>query len=242
MSVQTIVGKMVEGDVARDLLTILPGKRLGEIEQAFKKVGYSSAEIKDAFNPSNYAGHPALASLPKGASLEGYLYPDSYHKQSGTSATTIVRQSLDEMAKYLTPSVAEGIKAQGRSVFEGIILASIVVKETDNPADQPIVAQVLLTRLARDIALQADATAYYASDVAGQPRSLSINSLYNTYLHPGLPPGPISNVTKSALQAVANPTKTSFIYYFTGEDCKMHYTFTLQEHEAAIEKYGVKTC
>jgi UPF0755 protein len=242
MSVQTIVGKMVEGDVARDLLTILPGKRLGEIEQAFIKAGYSPTEIKDALNPVNYSGHPALASLPKGASLEGYLYPDSYHKQSDTPATTIIRQSLDEMAKNLTPSVVEGIKAQGRSVFEGIILASIVVKETDNPADQPTVAQVLLTRLARDIPLQADATAYYASDVARQPRSLSINSPYNTYLNKGLPPGPISNITKSALQAVANPNKTSFIYYFTGEDCQMHYSFTLQEHEAAIEKYGVKTC
>ena len=242
MSVQTIVAKMVKGDVAKDLLTILPGKRLGEIQETFRKAGYSQAEVKAAFNPAVYSGHPALASLPKGASLEGYLYPDSYHKQSNTSASTIVRQSLDEMAKHLTSGITNGIKSQGLSVFEGIILASIVLKETDNPSDQPVVAQVLLARLAQDIALQADATAYYASDVAGQPRSLSINSAYNTYLHPGLPPGPISNVTKGALQAVANPAKSTYIYYFTGKDCKMHYTYTLEEHQAAIAKYGVKSC
>ena len=242
MSVQAIVAKMVKGDVAKDLLTILPGKRLGEIQETFRKTGYSQAEVKAAFNLAVYSGHPALASLPRGASLEGYLYPDSYHKQSNTSASTIVRQSLDEMAKYLTSDVTNGIKSQGLSVFEGIILASIVLKETDNPSDQPVVAQVLLARLAQDIALQADATAYYASDVAGQPRSLSINSAYNTYLHPGLPPGPISNVTKGALQAVANPAKSTYIYYFTGKDCKMHYTYTLEEHQAAIAKYGVKSC
>lgn len=242
MSVQTIVAKLVEGDVAKDLLTILPGKRLDEVQDIFAKAGYSLEEIKTAFNPAEYSGHPALASLPSGASLEGYLYPDSYQKLSTTPVTTIIRQSLDEMVKYLTPEVTNGFKAQGLSVFEGVTLASIVLKETDNPTDQPIVAQVLLTRLAREMPLQADATAYYASGVAGQPRSLSINSPYNTYLYPGLPPGPISNATKGALRAVAKPATSTFIYYFTGEDCKMHYTYTLQEHEAAIARYGVKAC
>ncbi len=242
MSVQRIVAKMVNGDVARDLLTILPGKRLGEIQQAFINAGYTQDEVKAALNPAIYSGHPVLASLPKGANLEGYLYPDSYHKQSNTPASTIIRQSLDEMAKYLTADISGGFKAQGLNTFEGIILASIVLKETDNSADQPIVAQVLLTRLSRNILLQADATAYYASALAGRPRSLSIDSPYNTYLYPGLPPGPISNATKEALRAVANSAKSSFLYYFTGEDCKMHYTYSLEEHQAAIEKYGVKSC
>jgi UPF0755 protein len=242
MNVQTIVTKMVDGDVAKDLLTILPGKRLSEIQQTFRDAGYSQAEIKAAFSPSAYSGHPALASLPSGASLEGYLYPDSFQKLSNTAVSIIIRQSLDEMSKYMTPEITSGFRSQGLSVFEGITLASIVVKETDNPTDQPIVAQVLLTRLARDMPLQADATAYYASDVAGKPRSLSINSLYNTYLNPGLPPGPISNATKEALRAVAKPATSTFIYYFTGEDCKMHYTYTLEEHDAAIERYGVKAC
>ena len=105
MSVQAIVAKMVDGDVAKDLLTILPGKRLAEIQQTFENDGYSEAEIKTAFKPSTYAGHPALANLPKGTSLEGYLYPDSYQKQADTPASTIVRQSLNEMSKYLTSDI-----------------------------------------------------------------------------------------------------------------------------------------
>jgi UPF0755 protein len=242
MSVQTIVDKFVNGDVTHDLLTILPGKRLAEIEQAFKNAGYSSSEIKTAFSPAKYSGHPALASLPKGASLEGYLYPDSFQKQSGTPATAIVRQSLDEMSKRLTPDIVSGFKRQNLSVFEGITMASIVAKETDIPADQPFVAQVLLKRLADGMLLQADATAHYASDIAGQPRSLTIDSPYNTYVSQSLPPGPISNVTKEALYAVAHPARTDFVYYFTGEDCKMHYTKTLDEHNMAIAKYGVKSC
>jgi UPF0755 protein len=241
MSVQTIVTKFVNGDVSHDLLTILPGKRLDEVEKIFKDAGYSSSEIKTAFKPSSYAGHPALTSLPKGASLEGYLYPETFQKQSNTPATTIVRQSLDQMNKHLTPDIINGFKRQNLSVFEGITLASIVAEETDIPADQPFVAQVLLTRLSNDMLLQADATAHYASDVAGQTRSLSVNSAYNTYLNRGLPPGPISNVTKEALYAVAHSARTDYVYYFTGNDCKMHYTRTLDEHDAAIAKYGVKS-
>ena len=242
MSVQTIVAKFVNGDVTHDLLTILPGKRLDEIKQIFKDAGYSSSDIKAAFNPSRYAGHPALDSLPKGASLEGYLYPDSFQKQSNTTATVIVRQSLDQMNKYLTGDIIGGFKAQNLSIYEGITLASIVGEETDIPADQPFVAQVLLKRLSDGMLLQADATAHYASDASGQPRSLSIDSPYNTYLNKGLPPGPISNVTKEALYAVAHPAKTDYVYYFTGEDCKMHYSKTLEEHDSAIARYGVKSC
>ncbi|MBI4033777.1 endolytic transglycosylase MltG [Candidatus Saccharibacteria bacterium] len=242
MGVRSIVAKMISGDVAKDLLTILPGKRLDQIKKAFIEAGYPKTEVNKAFSPANYAGHPALASLPKNTSLEGYLYPDSFQKQTNTPATTIVRQSLDEMARYLTPDVIGRFKAQNLGVFEGITLASIVLKETDNPSDQPTVAQVLLTRLARGIALQADATAFYATDIAGLPHSLKINSPYNTYLQTGLPPGPISNVTKEALLAVANPAKTDFLFYVTGDDGKTRFSRTVQEHEAAVQKYCKQRC
>jgi UPF0755 protein len=242
MSVQTIVEKLIKGDVAKDLLTILPGNRLDQIKQTFRRAGYSQEEIDKAFNPANYAGHPALASRPKGASLEGYLYPDSYQKQANTPATTIIRQSLDEMSKYLTTDVINGFESQGLSVYEGIILASIVLKESDNLYDQPVVAQVLITRLARKMLLQADATAYYASDVNGVPRSLDINSPYNTYKYGGLPPGPISNVTKQALWAVAHPASTTYLYYVTGDDGQTRFSYTLQEHQDKVQKYCKQRC
>lgn len=242
MSVQTIVKKMVNGDVARDLMTILPGKRLDQIKQAFRDAGYSSAEVRAAFNSENYASHQALANLPKGASLEGYLYPDSFQKQSNTPASTIIKQSLDEMSKYLTSDIINGFRARGLSAHEGVTLASIIVRESDNDADDPIVAQVLLSRIARDMPLQADATAFYAADVAGQPHSVSIESPYNTYLHTGLPPGPISNVTKEALFAAAHPAGTDYLYYVTGDDGKTRFSRTVEEHNANVQKYCKQRC
>lgn len=242
MSAQTVVNKMVRGDIAKDLLTILPAKRLDQIEQAFRKMGYSQTEISAAFNPAAYAGHPALASLPAGASLEGYLYPDSFQKLSDTPAQFIVRESLDEMQSHLTNDIVNGFAAQGLNAFAGITLASIVGLETDNPAYQPMVAQVFLLRLKQNKPLESNVTAYYAADIAHVPRSISIDSPYNTYLHPGLPPGPISNVTASALKAVAHPANTSYLYFITGDDGKMYFSYTLQEHQQAIAEHCKKGC
>lgn len=242
MSVQTIVHKMVSGDVAKNLLTILPGKRIDQIEQAFKKAGYSQSEVDVAFNPANYSGHPALASLPSGASLEGYLYPDSFQKQSGTPAQTIVRESLDEMVKHLTNDILNGFSLQGLNTYQGITLASIVAQETGDPASQPAVAQVFLSRLKQNMALQSNVTAYYAADTAGVTRNIDIDSPYNTYLHTGLPPGPISNITASALKAAAHPATTTYLFFITGDDGKMYFSYTSQEHQAVIDKYCKKGC
>ena len=242
MSVSQIAQKMVDGDVAKNLLTILPQKRLDEIRQAFTKAGYAKSEIDSAFNPANYRSHPALASLPAGASLEGYLYPDSFQRQADTPATTIIRQSLDEMGKHLTQDIINGFAAHSLNVYQGITLASIVAQETDNPAYQPTVAQVLLLRLARGMLLQADVTSFYATAVASQPKSLSVDSPYNTHLNVGLPPGPISNMTADALKAVAYPAGSDYLYFVAGDDERIYFSRTQTEHEEATAKYCQKKC
>ncbi|MEX1995727.1 MAG: endolytic transglycosylase MltG [Candidatus Saccharimonadales bacterium] len=226
MSVQQIVKKMTEGDVARNLFTILPGKSLKEIKKAFADAGYGKKEIQTAFNPITYADHPALASLPKGASLEGYLYPDSFQRLSNTPAKTIIRASLGEMSKHLTAELAAGFAANGLSIHKGIILASVVYMETDDPEPQPTVAQVFLKRLREGIRLESDAT----------------TSVYNTYENAGLPPTPISNVTASALNAVANPSKTDFLFFVSGDDDTTHFSKTRAEHEKAVQRYCTKKC
>src|SRR3989338_2750843 len=242
MSVSQIAKKMVDGDVAKNLLTILPQKRLDEIRQAFTKAGYAKSEIDSAFNPANYRSHSALTSLPSGASLEGYLYPDSFQRQADTPAATIVRQSLDEMAKYLSQDIINCFAAHSLNVYQGITLASIVAQETDNPLYQPTVAQVLLLRLSRGMLLQADVTSFYATAVAGQPKSLSVNSPYNTHLNVGLPPGPISNMTADALKAVAYPAGSDYLYFVAGDDERIYFSRTQTEHEEATAKYCQKKC
>lgn len=242
MSVAQIVTKMRAGDVAKNLLTILPGKRLDEIKQAFSKSGYSQAEIDNAFNPATYLGHPALISLPKGASLEGYLYPDSFQKQFDTPASTIVRESLDEMDRHLTTDITAGFAQQGLNVFQGIGLASIVAKETSDPVSQPTVAQVFLTRLKKGMMLGSDVTAFYASAIAGQAKSVTIESPYNTRIHTGLPPGPIGNVTAKSLAAVAHPASTDYLFFVAGDDGVIHFSHTDAEHQQAIQQYCQRGC
>ncbi len=243
MSVDRIVKKMTDGEVAKNLLTILPQKRLDEVKQAFTSAGYSTSQIDQAFDPASYRGHPVLTSLPAGAPLEGYLYPDSFEKQTDTPATVIVRESLDEMQKYLSQDIINGFMAHSLNVYQGVTLASIVAQETDDPAYQPMVAQVFLSRLATNMALGSDVTAFYASAIAGiNSPNLSINSPYNTRLRPGLPPGPISNMTKDALQAVAHPATTDYLYFVAGDDKKIHFSHTQAEHEDAIRKYCTEQC
>jgi UPF0755 protein len=242
LSVRAIVGKMASGDVAKNYVTILPDKRLDEIKQAFARAGYSSAQIDSAFNPAGYSGHPALASLPAGASLEGYLYPESFQKQSDTPASTIVRQSLDQMSKRLTPDILQAFTAQKLNTFQAITLASIVAQETDDPAYQPTVAQVFLSRLRQGISLGSDVTAFYASQQAGQGKNVDYDSPYNTRLHTGLPPGPIGNVTGNSLNAVAHPSNTDYLFFVAGDDNKIHFARTAAEHNQNIAQFCQKSC
>lgn len=242
MTTQQIVNKMVSGDVAKNLLTILPGKRLDQIKQAFANAGYNSTDIDTAFNPATYSGHAALAYLPAGASLEGFLYPDSFQKEGDTPAQTIVRESLDEMAAQITPGIITGFSAHGLSVYQGITLASVVYQETGNPADETMVAQVFLSRLGQGMALGSDVTAFYASDIAGVTHNLGINSPYNTRINTGLPPGPIGNFTQDAMHAVAYPANTDYLYFLAGDDGVMHYSHTQAEQDQAAAQYCSKSC
>jgi UPF0755 protein len=242
MSTPQIVSKIVNGDVSRSYVTILPGKTVGQIRQTFKQAGYSDSELDAAFNPSTYPDESVLADLPPGATLEGFLYPDSFQKEVDTPAQTIIRESLDEMQTRLTADIMNGFKAQGLSVFQGVTLSSIVYQESGDPSVEPTVAQVFLSRIRQGMPLQSNVTADYASDLAGVARTVTINSPYNTYLHPGLPPGPIGNMVDSALKAVAHPSNTDYLYFVAGDNGVVHFSQTEAEHEQAVKQYCTKQC
>lgn len=231
-SVPEIVGQIADGKIATDLVTVLPGKRLDQIKEEMIKDGFSKTEVDAALDPAQYVSHPALTDKPKEASLEGYLYPESFQKDATTSAIKIVTQSLDEMHRYLTPEVREGFNKQGLTVHQGVLMASIVEGEVSNDTDRAIVAQVFLKRYKSGIPLQSNATDAYAE----------INPAYDSYKINGLPPGPISNVTQSSLKAVAFPAQTDWLYFVSGDDGRTHFSKTLEEHEALIEKYCKKLC
>ncbi len=241
-SVQEIVDKIVAAEVTTNLVTILPGKRLDQIREGLIEAGFSKKDVDKALDPSRYKSHPALTDLPKGASLEGYLYPESFQKVSETKASEIIEKSLNEMNRYLTPEVREGFSKQGLNVHQAIIIASIVEQEVGIEKDRPVVAQVFLKRYKEGIQLGADPTAFYGAIVDGKKPTIGYDSPYNTRLHDGLPPGPIGNVSVSSLEAVAFPAQTGWLYFVSGDDGTTHFSKTLEEHEELTRKHCTKLC
>lgn len=242
MSTPTIVSKIVNGEVSRSYLTILPGKTVKQIRQTFKESGYSDNELDAAFDPDTYPDEPVLASLPAGASLEGFLYPDSFQKVTDTSAQAIIKESLEEMEKHLTPDIVSGFSDQGLNVYQGVTLSSIVYQESGDPSDEPTVAQVFLLRLKQGMGLGSDVTAFYAAGLVGQGHTLGVDSPYNTRIHTGLPPGPIGNMTEDALKAVAHPANTDYLFFVAGDNGVLHFSHTEAEHEQAIKQFCTKEC
>lgn len=241
-STPEIVSAMVNGKVAVDLVTILPGMRLSQIRDAFVKAKFSPAAIDAALEPTQYADDAALADKPASASLEGFLYPDSYQKDASTDPKIIIQQSLSEMGQHLTPSLRAAYAKEGLSVYQAVTLASIVEQEVANDADRAQAAQVFLKRLQVDMPLGSDVTAFYGALQAGQKPSTTYDSPYNTLLHKGLPPGPISNVSDSSLSAVAHPANTDWLYFVAGDDGTTHFSKTETEHEALTQQYCHKLC
>ena len=241
-SVAQIVSQLSHGKVATDLITILPGQRLDQVKSTLVGYGFKAADVDAALQPANHLSNPALVDKPDGASLEGYLYPDSFEKTSSTTAQEIVEESLGEMNKQLTPDLRDAFAQEGLSTYQGIILASIVGQEVSTQNDRNQVAQVFITRLHNGMTLGSDVTAYYGAILAGKAPSTTYDSPYNTLIHTGLPPTPISNVSASTLQAVAHPAQTDWLYFVTGDDGTTHFSHTLEEHQAATAQYCHKLC
>ena len=216
--------------------TILPGETIYDIKQKLINVGYSTTEVEQALNGSY--DYTFLRERPAGATLEGYLYGETHEFYKDTPVREIIDTYLKGMEQIIKNNNLEArYAARGLSLFEGITLASVVQKESVD-AEMPTVAQVFLTRLDNGMALGSDVTVSYAIDTIDPDRqvyndnnaALTVDSCYNTRLYRGLPCGPISNPGLSALLAVAEPTDTSYLYFLTGDDGLMYYSYTEDEH------------
>ena len=242
LSTPEIVAILSGGKVATDLITILPGQRLDQIKAGFMANGYSEAEVTAALNPAKYKDHPALVDKPADASLEGYLYPESFQRDATTKLETIITSSLDLMNKQLTPQLRQDFAKRGLSTYQGLVLASMVEQEASNTNDRRQVAQTFLTRIGLGMRLESDPTATYGAILDNATPSNSYESPYNTYDIAGLPPTPISNVSESSLQAVANPAATDWVFFVAGDDGSVHFSKTLEDHQRLTNQYCTKLC
>lgn len=239
-SVSQIAEIISKGKVTSVNVLISPGLRLDEILAALEKGGYEKSDLDMALK--NVRDHKILKGLDKNARLEGYLFPDTYKIDPSTSAETLIRLMLDNFYSKLTPELMQGIKAQGISFHQAVILASIVQKEEPNPETQKTVAQVFLKRLSEGSPLGADPTFKYAAKQFGDENSPASNSPFNTRKIVGLPPTAIANFNLSALEAVANPTATNYSYFVHGDDGKAYFSETLQQHQEKTKLYCTKLC
>lgn len=241
--VSEIVSILTLGKITSKLVTILPGTRIDQVKRSLVSSGFTEDAVNDGLNPQNYSDHPALVDKPKESSLEGYLYPESFNRTSSTTVKEIVEASLDEMQARLTPEVRKSFTSHGLTTHQAVTLASIVEREVSSPEDRQQAAQVFLKRLNIGMKLQSDATSLYGAVLDGTHQDLSpsqilnYNSPYNTYLNQGLPPGPISNVTASSIDAVANPAQTDWLYFVSGDDGKTYFSKTIAEHEALVAQH-----
>ena len=242
LSTPQIVSILSRGKVATNLVTILPGQRIDQIRDSLIRSGFSEASVDEALNPDQYSNNPALVDKPAGASLEGYLYPESFQRTADTDPKEIIEESLSLMNKQLTPQLRQDFAKQGLSAYQALVMASIVEQEASSSNDREQVAQVFQTRISAGMPLQSDPTAKYGAVKDGKTPSLSYVSPYNTYLNKGLPPTPISNVSISSLKAIANPSATDWVYFVAGDDGAVHFSRTLEEHEKLVDQYCTKLC
>ena len=240
---QQIISSIASGNISFNLVTILPGTNIFKLKTDFLNDGYSQSAINNAINIANYKNLKIMEFVPSNVnSIEGLLWPDSFQRNKSTPLSTIIKESLNEMANHLTPQVQAAFASEGLSTYQGLILASIIDQEVSKPSDQTQVAQVFLSRLKQSMNLGSDVTAYYGSLANNQAPSLTYDSPYNTLLHPGLPPTPISTINSSSLYAATHPAPTNWLYFVTGDNGVTYFSNTLAQQQANTAQYCHKLC
>jgi len=235
------VARLVAGDVRQYKFTIIEGWTIKDIAAALKEKSY----IEDEKMPAGFGSLTHDKEFMKelgfegASSLEGYLFPDTYRVAYPLEADEFIRRLVSHFNKVWNSLVKEG---SGVNRPETITLASIVEKETGNDAERPLVAGVLVNRLKRGIALQSDPTIIYGLphfDGNLRKRDISNPHPYNTYVHPGLPPGPICNPGRASIEAVLGPAKTDYLYFVSKNDGTHQFSKTLSEHLKAVRRYQI---
>jgi UPF0755 protein len=173
--------------------------------------------------------------------LEGFLYPDTYLIPPNTSAETLLTMMVNNFKKMLPESFEQRVGILGLRYYEGIILASIIQKETYKDDEYPIIASVFYNRLRRNMRLQSDPTVIYGMKFFnGNLRKVDLHDAsnpYNTYKHNGLPPTPICNPSRKALEAVVNPAITKYLYFVADKKGGHIFSKSYNEHRINVRRY-----
>ncbi len=233
--------KLIRGDVVLKSVTIREGIDRFAIGRIFAAEGFGRQDEWDALTADSESVRDVA---PEAKSLEGYLFPDTYKFSPGTPAKTIVQAMTGNFRKHFNPEM--NYITTGLTLHQTVTLASIVETEAKLPQERPLVASVYFNRINRRMLLGADPTVIYAMKLAQRwdgnikKADLQIDSPYNTYRFPGLPPGPIANPGQASLRAAAAPAKSQFLYFVAKHDGSHAFSSTIDEHNRNVQKYQVE--
>ena len=231
---------LAEGRIYTRRVTIPEGLSMFEIAEQLEREKFTHRE-----NFLAVARDPAQVRdiAPDAPSLEGFLFPDTYAFPRRVTAQEIAQAMVRRFREVWASFPVEGRNPRGLSALRLVTMASLVEEETGARDERPLVAGVFYNRLERRMHLQCDPTVLYALRLAGRPkatlllRDLRFDSPYNTYRNPSLPPGPIANPGRAALEAALFPAETEFLYFVSDAQGGHFFARTLAEHNQNVARY-----
>jgi len=241
-----VLNILAKGQVKPHLVTIVEGCTLSQIAKLLddleivEKRTFLEKSSSPALIISLGLPYSTTSKLGLGPSLEGYLFPNTYHLLREMDSEEIIQMMVQEFKKVFNNDWIRTASQLGMSLQEVVTLASIIEKEASLPEEKPFISAVFHNRLRKRIPLQSDPTVIYGiKNFNGNLTRVDLQrpSPYNTYLNNGLPPTPICNPGKDSLLAALHPSRASYLYFVSKNDGSHYFSSTMEEHNQAVWKY-----
>ena len=239
MPIRDALDVLVGGEVSMLRFTIPEGFTVREIASRLEREGIVQSkdflEKAKNFAPYRYMKGPKQVLYRS----EGFLFPDTYEVEPGTTSEAILQMMVRNFDDKLTDEMKKRAEKHNLSVYELVTLASLVEKEARYEEDRPIIAQVFYKRLEINMPLQSDTTIQYLLDAPKEDVTYAdteIDSPYNTYQHYGLPPGPVANPGLASIEAVLEPADTDYLYFVADRAGHNHYSKSYDEHMEIVNR------
>ena len=235
-----VLDALVKGQVRLHLVTIAEGFTLYQIAQLLEELNIVGKEVflQKASSPAFISSLGLPAEV--GSTLEGYLFPDTYHLFRERDPEEVIQIMVRQFKKVFNPDLASRASQLGISQREAVILASIIEKETPLSEEKPLISAVFHNRLKKKMPLQSDPTVIYG--IKNFDGNLTKEDLlrptpYNTYLVNGLPPTPICNPGKDSIHAALYPASVPYLYFVSKNDGSHYFSSGIEEHHQAVWRY-----
>jgi UPF0755 protein len=242
-SPREVVARLAHGDVYRRGVTFPEGLTIREMAPIVERAGLGSA---DDFVRIASDGALAAPFDPGARTLEGYLFPSTYAMPHQASASEVARAMVAQFEKVFDGKLRASAEQQHMTTREVVTLASLIEKESASPEERPMISGVYRNRLRVHMPLQCDPTVIYALMVAGRwngnikKEDLQIDSPYNTYRYPGLPPGPIASPGRTSLEAAVHPADVPYLYFVSRNNGTHVFASSLEEHNRYVAQFQKK--